>query len=268
MDISVIIPVYNAEKTIIECVNSVVDSCIITEYQWEIILVNDGSKDNSVNIIDQYRNSSDYKKQITLINQENGGAAKARNAGIRAAKGEFIAFNDSDDRWLIDKINLQMSIIKNGKNINLLSGIFGVDNVTTIKNIGKLTPISIKDQVLKNYFSPQASIVRASILQKTGLFNEQMRHAEEGYFFNNIVYLGGAYLNPNIVTEPISDKERWGDSGLSGNLVAMEKGELFNIKSAYQSKYISLGLFTFAYIFSIAKFFRRILISKYRKLCK
>ena len=265
IDISVIIPVYNSQETIKECIDSVVNECINSDCLWELILVNDGSTDDSTIKIAEYINKSPFKDNIILINQKNGGAAKARNTGIKASRGEFIAFNDSDDAWVKGKLSAQLESLTNNKNIDLLAGTFGRDNLSKIKKVTTLTHITIKDQVLKNYFSPPTSILRSRILKKSGLFNEDMRHAEEGYFFNNIVYTGEAYVIPMVVTRPITTKERWGDCGLSGNIVAMEKGELFNISTAYKNKYISLWLFIFAYCFSIAKFFRRYIIKNIRK---
>lgn len=91
--ISIIIPVYNAEKTIHRCIRSV---CSQTYKDWELILVNDGSKDNSGKICDEY---SKQDKRIHVIHKENEGVSKARNAGLKIATGDYISFVDSDD-WL------------------------------------------------------------------------------------------------------------------------------------------------------------------------
>lgn len=88
--ISVVIPVYNVEKYIKECIESVINQ---TFKDIEIIVANDGSKDNSIKIVEEYL----YDKRIKIINQENGGAASARNIGMKEAKGKYIYFIDSDD---------------------------------------------------------------------------------------------------------------------------------------------------------------------------
>lgn len=93
MVLSVVIPVYNAEKTIERCLNSIINQDMA---DYEIIVVNDGSTDNSVNIINSLKKNS---SKIKLINQKNTGAAMARKAGIDAAKGEYIGFVDADD-WI------------------------------------------------------------------------------------------------------------------------------------------------------------------------
>ncbi len=89
--ISVIIPVYNVEKYLEECINSVLSQ---TYENYEIILVDDGSTDSSGKICDEY--AEKYEK-ITVIHKENGGPSETRNMGLRASKGEFVYFLDSDD---------------------------------------------------------------------------------------------------------------------------------------------------------------------------
>ena len=90
--ISIIIPVYNAEKYLKKCIDSVINQNVESK---EIILVNDGSIDNSQEIIDEY--VAKYPDMIKAIKQENAGQAVARNVGIENASGEFLAFLDSDD---------------------------------------------------------------------------------------------------------------------------------------------------------------------------
>ena len=90
--ISVIVPVYNVEKYIRQCLESIVNQ---TYRNLEVIVVNDGTKDNSMEIIEEF--SSD--KRIKVINKENGGIASARNRGIDEATGDYISFIDSDD-WI------------------------------------------------------------------------------------------------------------------------------------------------------------------------
>lgn len=88
--VSIIVPVYNVEKYIEKCLNSLLDQTI---EDIEIIIVNDGSTDNSKKIIEKYLNN----KKIVYLEKENGGLSSARNYGIPYAKGEYIGFVDSDD---------------------------------------------------------------------------------------------------------------------------------------------------------------------------
>lgn len=266
MDVSIIIPVYNSSETVIESIDSVVRECLNNSYMWELIVIDDGSRDSSVRVIEQYIESSSFKQNIIFICQENGGAAAARNTGIRVAKGKFIAFNDADDRWLLGKLKLQMEYMKNNPDVVMLAGTYGEDRVSKIKRMKFENIITIKDQVFKFYFSPQCVLLRTSILGTTGLFDETMRHAEEGSLFNKIVYNGKSILLLRKVSEPITSKERWGDSGLSGNIVGMQKGSMRNIMNAHKLGYISFPIYLMAMGFSAVKFIRRMIISKIRKI--
>jgi len=104
--VSVIIPVHNNEEYILECINSVIYQ---TYKNLEIIIVDDKSTDNSVNLIKSIKD-----KRIKLIElKENSGAAIARNKGIEVSTGDYICFLDSDDYWYKEKIEKQLKFIKN-----------------------------------------------------------------------------------------------------------------------------------------------------------
>lgn len=105
--VSVIVPVYNVEKFIDKCLNSLVNQ---TLKEIEIIVVNDGSPDNSQKIIDKYVKK--YPEKVQSFIKENGGQGSARNIGIVKAKGEYISFVDSDD-WLdLDALEKMYSLAK------------------------------------------------------------------------------------------------------------------------------------------------------------
>lgn len=89
VDVSIIIPVYNVEKYIEQCLETV---CNQTLKDVEIIVVDDGSLDNSINIVKKFKD-----KRIKIITRENGGLSAARNTGMKAAQGEYLLFLDSDD---------------------------------------------------------------------------------------------------------------------------------------------------------------------------
>jgi len=94
--ISIIIPVYNAERYLHQCIESVIAQ---TFKDWEAILVNDGSKDGSLAICQEYAAKD---KRIKVIDKSNGGPSSARNRGLNEAKGEFVYFMDADD-WIETK---------------------------------------------------------------------------------------------------------------------------------------------------------------------
>lgn len=110
--ISIVIPVYNAARYITQTLACVFDQ---THSDWELILVDDCSTDDSVNVIKAFideRNGNDRTRLIVLDEETGGTAAKARNAGIAAAKGRYIAFLDADDLWDKDKLHLQRTFME------------------------------------------------------------------------------------------------------------------------------------------------------------
>lgn len=114
--ISVVIPVYNVEKYLINCIKSVVNQ---TYHNFEIILINDGSTDDSGKICDEYKEKDD---RIRVIHKENGGLSSARNMGIEESKGEYITFIDSDDDIIEKYIEyLYNLIIENETKISIAS---------------------------------------------------------------------------------------------------------------------------------------------------
>ena len=113
--VSVIIPVYNVEEYLRECLDSVVNQ---TLKEIEIICVDDGSTDNSLEILKEYATKD---KRMTVIKQENKGAGIARNCAINAAKGEFIAFMDSDDMYPKNK-TLETMFVKAVENNVFICG--------------------------------------------------------------------------------------------------------------------------------------------------
>lgn len=97
--VSIIVPVYNAEKYLRYCLDSIVAQ---SHLNLDIILVNDGSTDSSAAICDEY---ADADSRIRVIHQPNGGISKAQNAGLDAARGQYIAFSDNDD--ILDRNNIK-----------------------------------------------------------------------------------------------------------------------------------------------------------------
>lgn len=112
--ISIVVPVYNSEKCLNKCLESLVNQTI---KDIEIIIVNDGSTDNSQKIIDEYIEK--YPDKIKKLYKQNGGQASARNLGIKNATGEFIAFVDSDDYVELDAYEFVVKEMEN-KNLDII----------------------------------------------------------------------------------------------------------------------------------------------------
>lgn len=146
--ISIIIPVYNASKFILDTLDSVVNQ---TYKDWELILVDDLSTDNSCEIIKSYQ--KDHKNlDIKLIKlKEKGMAAGARNKGIEIAKGRYICFLDADDSWNNSKLEKQLKFMNNKKCAFSYTGYEFADE--TLKTLGVKVKVPTEltyNQALKN----------------------------------------------------------------------------------------------------------------------
>ena len=105
--VSVVIPMFNAEKYIESALDSVFNQ---TYTHLEVVIVDDGSSDESVEIVNNL--NSDI---VRLIQQENSGPAAARNRGVKEASGQWIAFLDADDIWEVNKVEAQLASLGNAK---------------------------------------------------------------------------------------------------------------------------------------------------------
>ena len=102
--VSVVIPAYNPERTILETVESVLHQ---TFSDFELIVINDGSTDRTLDLLQTVQDS-----RLKIFSYSNGGLALARNRGISHAQGAYISFIDADDLWTIDKLELQLEALK------------------------------------------------------------------------------------------------------------------------------------------------------------
>ena len=128
--ISIILCCYNSEKYLEETLQSIVDQ---TYKNWELIIVNDGSRDNTLNILNEFINNNKHLR-ITLINQTNQGLAESRNNAIKIANSKWISIIDHDDLWLPEKLDIQYDLIKKNKNCFLFFSDFYLFNKRSIKS--------------------------------------------------------------------------------------------------------------------------------------
>jgi len=117
-DISIIIPLFNKEGFIVQTLKSIVNQ---DNKDWECIIVDDGSTDNSLQIVTDFCNT--YAGNWKILSVTNGGQTKARNIGIREATGRYLAFLDGDDLWVSDKLSKQFDYLESNPGvIGVLSG--------------------------------------------------------------------------------------------------------------------------------------------------
>ena len=141
--VSVIVPVYNVEKYLNQCLDSLVNQ---TLEDIEIIVVNDGSPDNSQSIIDDYVKR--YPKKVFSYIKKNGGLSSARNFGVEKAKGEYLAFVDSDDyvsTQMMESLYQKASLEKSDM---VVCKFYTFDDIT-VKNSSKLKNLDLFNHSVK-----------------------------------------------------------------------------------------------------------------------
>lgn len=248
--ISVIIPMYNAEKTIASALQSIKNQQ--TNELFEILVINDGSVDCSVQNVEDFKNKNP-QMNIQIINQKNKGVSAARNAGLRIANGEFIALLDADDEWLPEKTDKQMKFLKNEN--------LGIDFIGSLRNNIKLTfpyrinhqqlaKITLKKLLLKIEAQTSTVIFKKKILLNTGFFDEQQRYSEDANYWMRISQNNNMMiLNENLVISG-GGKKSFGVSGLSANLTEMEKGIQKNLSEMYKTRRINFLEYLLYFVFS------------------
>ena len=217
MLLSIIIPVYNVEAFVEKCIRSC-ESQDIPHSEYEIICVNDGSKDRSLSIIK--RLSREFTN-IIIIDQPNGGLSAARNSGMKKATGDYYMFVDSDD-WIAENCLglLTKKLLKEKPDVLALcaANVYGTECKRRFSYINEV-PQKGKD-FLKNLRSPCApfSIWSSVFLSKNdlffyeGIFHEDSEFTPRAYyladkvsFTNDIVYY--VYQNPNSITRSVNPKK-------------------------------------------------------------
>jgi glycosyltransferase involved in cell wall biosynthesis len=188
--VSIIIPLYNAQSYIQECIESVLNQ---TYNNTEIIIVNDGSTDNSPTILKK------YNKFITIINQQNKGAAAARNTGLKHATGYYIQFLDADDVLDQNKIASQMKIAKQidyandilifGKWTTLGKDIphMGKNQIAVWHSYQNPTDLLIDFAIIQCCLPPIVYLTPKRLIENAGIWDESLSMNDDGEFFARIL---------------------------------------------------------------------------------
>lgn len=231
---SVVIPLYNKEKQIAETLKSVLQQ---TYTNFEIVIVNDGSKDKSAQVVKSFDDN-----RIRLIDQENGGVSAARNRGIREAKYEWIAFLDADDLWRTDKLEKVAGIIKEFQEVSwLISGyqsIKGPKKYNYIYNYSGFFSDGLDD--LNKGLSIQTSTVvvrRKYFLEDDKLFFKLgLNHSEDREVWYKLLF---RYPNPYYIQEALS-KYIIDIKGNSLNTSNLENFSFLDLKDRIREDYYLL----------------------------
>lgn len=176
--VSIIMPAFNAERSISFSIKSVLDQSF---GEWELLIINDGSTDSTLDVILEFRDS-----RIKIINQSNQGVAAARNSALKIAIGEYIAFLDADDLWLPSKLQKQISIFsKSQKDLGLVYSGYRGFKFSEANSFSLLTePINIHNNdhyklLVSNYIATLTVMIRRDIVFDVGYFREDLRGTED-----------------------------------------------------------------------------------------
>ncbi|HWQ03790.1 MAG TPA: glycosyltransferase [Longilinea sp.] len=174
--VSIIIPSFNRADMIMTAIESV----LLQVYpDWEAIIVDDGSDDQTREVAAQVKDT-----RFRYIYQANKGLPGARNTGIRASNGEYVAFLDSDDAFLPEKLSLQVPILDAEPQLGLVAGGY-IDVDSNMKTLRELRPweknpaLDLSDWLRTCPFCVGSPLVRRNWLDKAGLFDETMRFVED-----------------------------------------------------------------------------------------
>lgn len=232
--ISVIIPTYNREATIKRAILSVLNQTIC---DLELIIVDDCSCDNTEKIVKEINDNriSYYKLE------KNSGACAARNFGINVAKGEYVAFQDSDDEWLPTKLEKQLEILKKEKAVAIFNKIKLCDDqgnyIKTIPNIKDSKFITYKMLLNKSIIGTPALMIKRSVLEDIRFDNNLPRLQDWDFVLTiskkyPIYYLNEILVNSYVQKNSISRNNEKGVKAL--DIIYKKYGyDIINSKLAY-----------------------------------
>ena len=198
--VSVIIPTYNREKLIERSVRSVLNQ---TYHNIEVIVVDDGSVDNTEEVI-----KSIGDKRIIYYKQENGGAAKARNTGVKLATSKYIAFHDSDDVWREDKLSKQMALLEENPQYGMVYCNFKFHKLdgtscsipADMNIIGEMDGDIFFTLLINNTVGAPTMVLRKELFEEIGGFDTSLSCLEDWDFavrFAEQFFVG--YINEDLM---------------------------------------------------------------------
>lgn len=187
--VSVVIPMYNGERFIAEAIDSVMQQ---TYQSFEIVVVDDGSQDDSKAVVSRYLADGRVK---LVEHAANKGIPAARNTGIRASSGEFIAFLDQDDLWMAEKLELQVRAFQTGPDdLGLVFGNLLVEQEGELRQWGGATRVPddlahltssevLKQLFLRNFVPMVTVVVSRGAAFEVGLLDESLSGGADDYDF-------------------------------------------------------------------------------------
>lgn len=198
--VSVIIPTYNRAHLIEKSVQSVLNQ---TYQDFELIVVDDGSTDNTKELVQNLQKKDSRIKYVK--HEKNKGAAAARNTGIKAAEGKYVAFQDSDDEWFAEKLEKQMRVFENASaEVGVVyTGFWRIENNKKIYipfSWVKKKEGNIHQELLKgNFITTQSMVVRKECFETAGMFDESLPRFQDW----ELVIRLSKYYDFKCIDEPL-----------------------------------------------------------------
>ena len=240
---SVVIPMYNAEETIIECIDSVIKQ---TYNNYEIIIVNDGSCDNSLSLVNHYKEKNSLY-HINIVNKKNEGVSKARNTAMDISSAEFIAFLDADDIWDPQKLEIMNNYLT--VDIDLYANNFYIKNQNIQLVSDSIYQYRFIDFIFKNYFDTSSVVIRNKSDYR---FDETMRYTEDHDLWLRVLHKTNKALFVNKFLT-IRNRPLLSLGGASGNKWKMRKGEMKMFINLVNYRKYMIPLLPFLLVFSLIK---------------
>jgi len=244
--ISVVVPAYNAQSTILETINSVLQQ---TFCDFELIVINDGSTDTTLELLSTVKD-----ERLKVFSYQNGGLPAARNRGIVRSTGEFISFVDADDLWTPDKLELQLQALEKKSKA-------GVAYSWTIcmSNDGSSFHPGVSDSFQGNVFSKllvgnfigsgSNVLIRREAIESVGYFDESLKSCEDWDYWLRLAPKWDFVVvpKPQIIY-------RLSSGAMSSKLDVMEKYQTLVLERAFASappqlQYLKNQGFAYIYLF-------------------
>ncbi|MCC5940052.1 MAG: glycosyltransferase family 2 protein [Balneolaceae bacterium] len=226
INISVIIPTYNRADVLGRAIRSALNQ---TLPPVEIIVIDDGSTDSTAELF------NDFGDDVIYIKQSNNGPAKARNNGIKQSSGNYIAFLDSDDEWMPEKLEKQVEVIRgSGAEVVISDSIYFDPDKHALTMFSKTRFSDLLGRsdgklldcfsllVEQNFIHLSSIVIKKSCFEKAGYFDESMKVAEDTDLWLRLSH----YFPFGIINEPLTKRDDRADK-LSGDRVKEYRGRIY-----------------------------------------
>lgn len=248
--VSVVIPTWNRRRKLSAAIESVLAQTLPVD---EMIIVDDGSTDDTWDTL-KVMPECIGQTGVRVARQENAGVSAARNAGMRLASGEFIAFLDDDDVWHPEKMARQLAIFAGHPELALLAC---SSDTLRLPGTPRLQSVDEWNLLVRNRFLTPCVVARREVIMECGGFPEEMRRCEDYALWLRIVSRHKCALLNEVLVSCGHGKPAFGHSGLSADLGALYLGELDALRRWQAERHAGLPVLALARILAGMRHLRR-----------